>query len=221
MKFIALRAADNYAWRARRFLITAALFAVAAVVAAKPLPVEFDDIAVQSVPVCYDFGCKTRATVALSPRDWRSVAGWFAPPAATPAAERRQIQHAIGWMEAVIGRHTPTHKDLAFDRPPDDQVADLFPGQLDCIDEAVNTTTYLKLFARAGLLRHHQVISAAYRRSWFDQHWAGQVRETLSGARFVVDSWFQPNGHLPVIQDSEGWENLSPLSAAADTSRGQ
>ena len=169
-----------------------------------------------AIPVCYDFGCKRRATVNLPEEEWRSVIGWFFPAAATPAGEREQIKNAIGWMEVVIGRHTPTHKDLAFDLPSGDHDDGIFPGQLDCIDEAVNTTSYLKLFAKHGLLKHHQVLEAAYRRSLFDQHWAGQVREKPTGKRFIIDSWFQPNGYLPVVQDGARWQDISLLSAVID-----
>ena len=177
-----------------------------------------DNISLAAIPVCYDFGCKKQDTVSLSPGEWQSVADWFDPAAPTPAEEREQIKNAIGWMEVVIGRHTPTHKDLAFDLPPKDYEG-IFPGQLDCIDEAVNTTSYMKLFEMNGLLKHHTVIEAAYRRALFDQHWAGQVREKLTGERFVVDSWFQPNGHLPVVQKSVHWEDITPLSAVVDNSR--
>ena len=182
------------------------------------LPPVDDNISLSAIPVCYDFGCKRRATVDLPAAEWQSVAGWFVPAAATPAAEREQIKRAIGWMEEVIGRHTPTHRDLAFDLPAKDDVSDIFPGQLDCIDEAVNTTSYLKLFEINGLLKHHTVLKAAYRRALFDQHWAGQVREKISGKRFAVDSWFQPNGYLPVVQKIEHWYDINPLTAVVDNS---
>lgn len=176
-----------------------------------------DNISLAAIPVCYDFGCKSRATVNLPMNEWETVSRWFSPAAATAAGERTQIKNAIGWMEVVIGRHTPTHKDLAFDLPANGD-AGIFPGQLDCIDEAVNTTSYLKLFEMNGLLKHHIVLEAAYRRSLFDQHWAGQVREKHTGKRFVIDSWFQPNGYLPVIQNGERWRNISLLSAVVDNS---
>ena len=175
---------------------------------------------IHSIPVCYDFGCKSGAVVNLPVAEWREVAGWFSPAAPTPEQERQQIKQAIGWMEVLIGRHTPTHKDLAFNLPASQEdLSDLFPGQQDCIDEAVNTTTYLRLLEQKGLLRHHTVIEQAYRKALFDQHWAGQVREIVSGKRYVVDSWFQPNGYLPVIQNSPDWENITPLSAVVEHSR--
>ena len=176
------------------------------------------NISLSAIPVCYDFGCKSRDTVNLPMNEWESVSMWFSPAAATPAAEREQIKNAIGWMEVVIGRHTPTHKDLAFDLPATDDYAGIFPGQLDCIDEAVNTTSYLRLFEMHGLLKHHAVLEAAYRRSLFDQHWAGQVREKQTGKRFVIDSWFHANGYLPVVQNGEHWQDIGLLSAVIDNS---
>ncbi len=181
-----------------------------------------DQVTLNAIPVCYDFGCKQRSVVNLPMTEWREVVDWFEPAAETAAQEREQIKQAIGWMEVLIGRHTPTHRDLAFDLPSGrDDVADLFPGQQDCIDEAVNTATYLRLFELNGLFKHHSVIEQAYRKAIFDQHWAGQIVEKSSGTRFVVDSWFQPNGYLPVIQSSKEWEDISLLSAVIDNSRGQ
>ena len=171
-------------------------------------------VTLDAIPVCFDFGCKNNAVVDLPVTEWEGVAGWFHPAADTPEAEREQIKRAIGWMEVLIGRYTPTHRDLAFDLPPaTDDTSHLFPGQQDCIDEAVNTTTYLRLFEQSGLLKHHTVIEQAYRKAIFDQHWAGQIRELVTGERWVVDSWFQPNGYLPIIQSSPEWEDISLLSA--------
>ena len=168
---------------------------------------------VNAIPVCYDFACRSLAVVGLSVDEWREVEGWFSVAASTPAQERQQIKQAIGWMEVLIGRHTPTHKDLPLNLPAgQEELSDLFPGQQDCIDEAVNTTTYLRLLQQKGLLRHHTVIEQAYRKALLDQHWAGQIREVVSGQRYVVDSWFQANGYLPIIQNSRDWEKMRPLA---------
>jgi hypothetical protein len=175
-------------------------------------------VSLDAIPVCYDFGCKSKSVVRLPITEWEEVTGWFNPAAETPEQERGQIKNAIGWMEVLIGRHTPTYKDLAFDLPPEDDVSDLFPGQQDCIDEAVNTTTYLRLLELNGYFKHHTVIEQAYRKAILDQHWAGQIQETATGTRYIVDSWFQPNGYLPVIQASEDWEDISLISAVIDDS---
>ena len=162
-----------------------------------------------AMTVCYDFGCRNRSIVNLPEHEWLEVANWFHPPAKTPQEELRQIRQAIGWMEEVVGRYTPTHKDVAMSLPLIDNYQDLFPGQQDCIDESINTTTYLRLFEQQGLLQHFEVIERAYRRAIIGQHWAAQIRQKSNGARFVVDSWFQPNGYLPAIQASKDWEDIS------------
>ena len=66
---------------------------------------------VQKIEICYDFSCKTRQQVVLSTEEWRSVIGWFYPAATTAAEEREQLRQAVGWMEVIVGRHTPTHRD--------------------------------------------------------------------------------------------------------------
>lgn len=157
-----------------------------------------------AVPVCYDFGCKSKDLVALTDTQWAEVSGWFHPAADDPEAERQQIKQAIGWMEVVVGKHTPTHRDTGLDLEKGGE----FPGQLDCIDESLNTTTYLRLFERYGLLKHHRVLDRAYRRAIFDQHWAGQIEELASGRRYAVDSWFQDNGILPYVQEMTEWEDI-------------
>ncbi|MFT5114008.1 MAG: hypothetical protein ACI8P9_003341 [Parasphingorhabdus sp.] len=179
------------------------LIAVMILFALTGVPGHADEQSVQ-VPVCYDFGCKSEPTIDILADDWREVSGWFSPAAKTPELERVQIKKAIGWMEVVVGRYTPTHRDTGLDLEQGGE----FPGQLDCIDESLNTTTYLKLFESNGYLRHHRVVERAYRRAIFDQHWAGQVEEIISKRRFVIDSWFQKNGILPYVQEYSQWKDI-------------
>ena len=87
--------------------------------------------------------------------------------------------------------------------------ASLFPGQLDCIDESLNTTRYLVLFEQAGPAQVHQVGKRVYRRSILNQHWAAQVIDTTTSKRYVIDSWFEDNGEQPVLVSSERWHDLS------------
>ncbi len=171
----------------------------------------------EAIPVCYDFSCKSRTVVRLTDEEWKSVTRWFNPTAETAYQERRQIRQAIGWMEVLVGRYTPTHRDIALSLPPEDEFRHLFPGQQDCIDESVNTTVYLDLLEQDGLLAHHEVMEPAYRQSLFDQHWASQIRERETGEQYVVDSWFHPNGHVPIIQHSDKWLDLGLHSAFSGT----
>ena len=158
-----------------------------------------------TLPVCYGFSCKIRQIVSITPAEWRSVVNWLDGAATTPEGERQQIRQAIGWMEVVVSRYTPTHLDkgMNLENHPVDMT-----GQMDCIDESINTTTYLTLFEQQGRLHWHRVTDRAYRGALFDAHWAAQIEQVDSGVNYVVDSWFQDNGMLPYIAKSAEWVDL-------------
>ncbi len=173
-------------------------------------------VSIDHLPVCMNFSCRRKEIVSLSQDDWDSIANWLKQPASDAQTERLHIKQAIGWMEVIVGRYTPSHLDVGGDLQ---NGAVTFPGQLDCIDESLNTTTYLKLFEQNNLLKYHTVIERAYRRTIFDQHWAGQLRTLDSNERWVVDSWFQDNGYLPYIQRSEEWEKIPFFTSYLDSSQ--
>lgn len=181
---------------------------VVALVLLLPTPAEASSAAVgiDRIPVCMNFSCKHTQYVTLEPEEWDSIANWLRPAAETPEDERQRIVNAIGWFESVVGQHTPTHRDLGGDLGNPEAN---FPGQLDCIDESLNTTTYLMLLEKNGLLKHHRVVERAYRRAIFDQHWAGQIETLAGGERWVIDSWFQNNGYLPYLQRETEWQDIN------------
>jgi hypothetical protein len=111
-------------------------------------------------------------------------------------------------MEQIVGGQTPTSDDLARNTGPRGSV-----GQMDCIDESTNATTYLRLFAEQDLLRWHEVLEPAFRGPTLllDPHYSGQVREIDSGERFVIDTWFRDNGEPPYVQRLDDWHRKRPF----------
>jgi hypothetical protein len=149
---------------------------------------------------CTDYHCDEGQTVILSEDQWRQVVSLF-PPSDSPVAEREQIRHAIALLETQVGRTTGTWRDLGKNVPGAGQ-----PGQLDCISESRNTTTYLQLLSADGLLRWHQVEDRELRHPWLlDVHWSAVIRDLTTGKRYAVDSWFLDNGKPPIIQPLEEW----------------
>lgn len=185
--------------------------------AAEPLPLASATFTpsdgVGPFPVCYNYGCKEKELVTLSAAEWAEVEGWFQPPARNAAEERHQLRNAHGWLEVMVGNHTPIHRNLG-QLPQTDQ----WPGQLDCIDESLNTTTYLSLFESHGLMRYHRVVERAYRRTLFDQHWAAQIEENGTGDRWVIDGWWYDFGQLPDVQPYDEWSDI-PFFWASDRTR--
>ncbi len=167
------------------------------------------------VSVCSDWGCKTRHSVQLSASDWASVQGLFRPPPKDPAQERRAIARFIARLEQIAGESTGTSVDRGGNAQG--------PGQMDCVDESLNTLAYLRLLQASGLLRWHEPQGRALR-SWFvlDQHWSAVIRERTSGARFAVDSWYGDNGQAPRIQPLLDWylKRRPPAAAERDDGRG-
>src|SRR5262249_6912791 len=106
---------------------------------------------------CYGYGCKYRARIALTDEEWQDVRADFDPPAENAAAERGQVAEAVARLERFVGERTGTwvHQlHLRFSTGD--------PTQLDCVDNAVNTWTYLTMLARDGLFRYHRVAGLAH-----------------------------------------------------------
>lgn len=154
--------------------------------------------------VCHAFGCARKTPFDFSPAHMRRLKAILAKGRKSPAAERAAIAQAIAWSEKTIGPVVGSDKDVGGYDLHNSGV----PGQMDCIDEATNTTSVLSVAARAGYLAHHQVASPVARGFFLDgryPHATAVVRETGSGAAFAVDSWPEANGVPPVIMPLDAW----------------
>lgn len=167
-----------------------------------------DDIITDPTPgnfsLCYDHHCAALDTLSLAPQEWQSVSRLFARQSSNPAVERKQIAQAIARLEQISGGHTGTANDKGGDLKGLGQ-----DGQMDCIDESINTTTYLRMLEGSGLMRWHTVEDRATR-GWFLQGWphtTAVIRDKRSGQLYAVDSWFLDNGKPPFILPLEKWKD--------------
>jgi hypothetical protein len=155
--------------------------------------------------VCTDYHCDKGAMVTLTAGQWQAVRDLFTLDASA-AQERENIRQAIALLERDVGIITGTWRDLAGNVAGAGK-----PGQLDCISESKNTTTYLTLLFQDGLLRHHDIEERRVRRPLiFNAHWSAVIRERHTGQRFAVDSWFLDNAQPPYIQPLEEWLSRRP-----------
>lgn len=152
--------------------------------------------------VCFDHSCASVVTDSLSDSEWRQVTAPLRKPASSAAQERAAIARSMALFETIVGRHTGTSQDKGRNIPGFGR-----PGQLDCIDESTNTTTYLRLLEQDALLRFHRVAERATRFGLFVgmPHSTAVIEELDSGGRYVVDSWFHDNGRPPHIVRLEDW----------------
>ncbi|ADZ70634.1 hypothetical protein [Polymorphum gilvum] len=159
--------------------------------------------------ICHAFGCALKTPVDFAGRDIAALRRILAEGRGSPAAERRAIAKAVQWQERRVGKIVGSDKDVG---GLDMQNAGV-PGQMDCIDEASNTTSLLLVAEARGLLRHHRVESPVARGFFLDgryPHATAVVRETASGTAFAVDSWPEANGVEPHIKPLAAWFNDYP-----------
>jgi hypothetical protein len=162
-----------------------------------PLPALADE----EVTICYNWGCGAEARVVFQYTDLDRIGELFAG-VETPEVERGSIRLAIGLMERIAGEQTPTRNDRG-GNVDDDGVE----GRMDCIDHSHNSTVYLRLLERRGLLRFHRVLDPIDRAPWIlDAHWAARIEQQDSGEQFIVDSWFFDNGEPAVIFTLRDWK---------------
>ena len=153
--------------------------------------------------VCKGYGCDEVVLTSLSSREWARVEAVFVGPPGDAASERLKIAEAVGEMERLVGLKTGTEADA----PGAAIINFIRQGQMDCIDEAFNTTLYLRMMADAGLLRRHDVGEPA-RRGYVVDGWphnTATVHERDTGRGWAVDSWFHGNGVPPEIVPLEDW----------------
>jgi len=154
--------------------------------------------------ICYQHTCAKFATIQLSGPQWQSIEAIFFPRAMTSQQERNAIQQAIALLEYYSGEQAGTQGDLA-----ENDLSQGIGGQLDCIDEATNSTVYLRLLANAGLLQFHQQASRTHRGGLVAPHNTATIIETSTNIRYAVDSWFYANGEhaviIPLPQWKKGW----------------
>lgn len=162
----------------------------------------------ERVSVCHGYGCRSMTEVRVGPGTWREVERVFEPRPATAAEERDRIAKAVALLERRIG--------AAVGHDHDRFAAATFnsdPGQLDCIDETVNTTTYLRLFAKYGLMTHHAEGVAAQRGSITGHFYndflsnTAVIVEKTTGAQYAVDSYFFANGQPPIVLPLAVWRD--------------
>ncbi|MCK5425626.1 MAG: hypothetical protein KAI89_09645 [Emcibacter sp.] len=158
--------------------------------------------------ICKGYDCRYYLKTGLTQGEWQQIVDIFAAPQQDAAQERRAIKKAIGLFEQFIGAKTGTDRDKAGAQIINFATHD----QMDCVDEAFNSTTYLYLLRKAGLMRHHSLGATLRRGNYFDRwpHNTATIHEIKNRqGHYAVDSWFHANGQepeiLPAALWSDGW----------------
>ncbi|MGB7814913.1 MAG: hypothetical protein WBL28_01020 [Methylotenera sp.] len=154
--------------------------------------------------ICQGGGCAEISKTFLTESEWDAVARIFNNPAKNAEEERKKIAQAIGVLEGLVGRKVGTSADRAgtFDNAG-------YPGQQDCNDEAINSTTYMRLLKQRGFMPLHEIEDTRTRDFFFTgwPHSTAVIHEIKTGDRYAVDSWFYDNGHAATIVPFSMWKS--------------
>ena len=157
-------------------------------------------------PVCHGFGCTVVSRASLSKDAWRRVVAIFQPPAKDAQAERPRIGRGVALIQLMVGQQTGTaahqwtHKNMEILPNNGDMT------QLDCIDEAVNTWTYLTLMERNGLFRFHRVAQLSHVGDLSDLNVRNAaVLQEKDGDYFAIDPSLVDGGVPPPIMPLATW----------------
>jgi hypothetical protein len=153
--------------------------------------------------VCHGYTCRIVTPMRLGTDDIGRIAGGLTEEVADGAAEREAISKAVQEFETIVGDRIGTASDrpgMQFGQGTDDQ--------MDCIDEATNTTSLLLFLASHGLIKHHKVGAPTARGFFLDgryPHATAVLTDTGSGEKWAIDSWPRANALPPVIMPLKDW----------------
>jgi len=165
---------------------------------------------------CHGFSCAERSRVSLSAAEWARVKAALSAPAREPRAERLKVARAVATMRKIVGAktgtgvHQWTHENMMIKPNLGD------PTQLDCIDEAVNTWTYMTMMERAHLFRFHSVATLGYAGLPNDTNPRNTavLREKTGGALYAVDASLVDGGEPPLVMPLSVWAGAWPPKLA-------
>jgi hypothetical protein len=154
---------------------------------------------------CYGYGCKYKARIALTPADWQEVRAKFDPPPEDAPTERKDVAEAVAQIERFVGHRTGTlvhQKDSRFNMGD--------PTQLDCVDNSINTFTYITMLTRDGLLHYHTLAGLAHRGTLLTLDFSNTavLAENGTGNKFAIDPWLGEAGVPPPVFPLAMWYSM-------------
>ena len=156
--------------------------------------------AADAVEICFNYGCARREEVQILDADLDAARALLGQPADADE-ERERLGRAVALLYVAAARTTPIANDRGGNFPFDTGVS----GVMDCIDHSVNTTAFLAVLQKHGLLHFHEAGPRLKRMRFLAEHWAGQVTERATGAVYAVDSWYFDHGEPAAVMPEREW----------------
>lgn len=155
----------------------------------------------RTVYVCSGHGCSTIHEFTFDFKFLEELKGMFVG-VLTPDEERAALRKAIAFIEKNVGKATGTEKDRAslgaFGAGD--------PSQMDCVDEATNSTSYLIILNKIGALKFHDIMAPNWKGGLFKwTHYAAVIKDRQTKILWAIDSGVGDNGKPPLITPYSKW----------------
>ena len=155
------------------------------------------------VYVCHGYGCRYTTPVSFTGGELATITAPLQAEFANAGQERAALARSVQAYETIVGRRVGTGSDRG-----KTQLGGGEKGQMDCIDEATNTTSLMLLLESRGALKHHKVMHPVARGFFLDgryPHATAVLGEKAGGEKWAIDSWPDDNGKPPVVQRLDKW----------------
>jgi len=162
--------------------------------------------------ICFNWSCARTQTMTFTAIEMSGVIQQMGVCPGRAQRDRLQrVRIAMWQMELLAQKYQPA---LANDRSVNSQDVGA-EGRMDCVDNAANTTTFLRVLEDMGTLPGWTVKSPRVRMSTSvtRAHWTAVVVDEATEELWSIDSWYRHNGHLPFVvpladwlRESLGWE---------------
>ena len=186
-----------------RFFLAATILSIASVVYADTFV--RDDLIINPSPtnfrICHGGTCEKISNVSFNEEQWQLIKNSFINNQSAES-ERRSIRSAIATMENIVGKLTDTYNDKG-----ENETDEKYNHYMDCIDESTNTTIYMNMMKRNGLIALHTIEDRENRGFFFNgwPHTTAAIKEISTKKQYAVDSWFLDNGEQPFIIPLKEW----------------
>lgn len=159
--------------------------------------------------ICHGFSCTYQTDISIPDQNWKNITAVFDPAPKTAKDERDKIAQAIALIEETVTRISGMNPDRA-------KAENFEPDQdqMDCLDETINTSQYLKFIDKDVIFKWHRPSDPIHRGFFIDGMWphnSATIQQIRTGGIYAIDSYYTDSGIKPPIVTKEIWlDNWKP-----------
>lgn len=165
----------------------------------------FDTAKQNEILVCSNYMCKQTYRFIPTADEASALLEPLQASQTSAGVERQNISKAVAKYENIITKRYNLPEDI-----PKSMAGAGQKGQLDCIDETVNTTGFLLWLEQQNALKFHKPYNPYKRGHLIDGRWphyTATIQDIKTKDIYAVDSWFFKTGSNAQVLPIQTWLN--------------